>query len=226
MNHYFEVAIELICGFTALFIITKLLGKNQLSQITPFDFISALILGELLGNAVYDHDTKLTEILYATAIWGLLIYTVEFFTQKFMKTRKLFEGQPTIVIHKGNISYKDLKNSRLDINQLQNLIRQKGYFSLQEVEYAILETNGSVSVLPKSQFDVPSRQDLNLPTRPIHLPVSIILDGNILHDNMHELGVDDEWLRVQLQAHNISDPKEVLFAEWNAGKPLHVMKYN
>jgi uncharacterized membrane protein YcaP (DUF421 family) len=226
MNHYLAVAIELVFGFFALFLLTKLLGKNQLSQITPFDFISALILGELLGNAVYDHDTKLTEIIYATTLWGMLIFTLELITQKFTKTRKIFEGQPTIVIHKGKLSYKALKKNHLDINQLQNLIRQKGYFSLQEVEYAILETNGSISVLPKAQYDVPKIQDLNLPTKPVHLPITIILDGRVLHDNMKELGVDNKWLSEQLLANNISNPKEVLFAEWTIDKPLFVMKYN
>lgn len=226
MNHYVAVAIELLCGFAALFIITRILGKNQLSQITPFDFISALILGELLGNAVYDHETSLGEILYASAIWGLLMFLIEFLTQKFTKTRKIFEGQPSIVIHKGNIVYNALKKNRLDINQLQNLIRQKGYFSLQEVEYAILETNGSVSVLPKAQFDVPKMQDLNLPTKPVTLPMTLILDGRVLHDNMLELGIDKNWLNGQLQANNISDPKEVLYAEWKANQPLYILKYS
>lgn len=226
LNHYLAVAVELIVGFLALFTITKLLGKNQLSQITPFDFISALILGELLGNAVYDHATKLTEIIYATTIWGVLIFTLEGVTQKFAKTRKIFEGKPSIVIHKGLIYYKALKKNHLDINQLQSLIRQKGYFSLQEVEYAILETNGSISVLPKSLVDVPKMQDLNLPGKPVNLPMTIIIDGRVLHDNMLELGMDDEWLRVQLQANNITDSKDVLYAEWNEGKPLFVMRYN
>ena len=86
---------------------------------TPFDFISALILGELVGNAVYDHDTKLREILFAVLVWGLIIYIIELVTQKFKSTRKLLEGEPSIVIHKGNINYDSLKKNKMDMNQLQ-----------------------------------------------------------------------------------------------------------
>lgn len=225
MNHYLMSASELIFGFFILFAVTKSLGKTQFSQLTPFDFISALVLGELVGNAVYDHETKITEIFFAVVLWGVLIYVTEFVTQKVKKTRKVLEGEPNIVVHKGEIKYEALKKSKLDINQLQSLVRQQGYFALQDIEYAILETNGMVSVLPKPENDTPKMSDLNLPTQPAHLPITLILDGEVLYNNLKEVGFDENWLKKQLSKQGVSEFKEVLYAEWREDSPLYINKY-
>jgi len=225
MNHYASVTIELISGLVILFIITKILGKTQFSQITPFDFISALVLGELVGNAIYDHNTKLREIIFAAIIWGLLIYLIEFITQKFTKARRLLEGETSIVINKGKINYHVLKKSRMDINQLQSLLRQQGYFSIKEVEYAILETNGLVSVLPKAEFDTPKVGDFGLPLKPVHITVTLILDREIVYNNLKKYGLEEKWLIDELAKQGISDYKNVLYAEWKENEDVYAIEY-
>lgn len=203
----------------------KVLGKTQFSQLTPFDFISALILGELVGNAVYDHETKLREILFAVLVWGFIIYVIELITQKFKRTRKLLEGEPSIIIHKGNINYESLKKNKMDLNQLKSQIRQQGYFSIQEVEYAILETNGMISVLPKSKYDTPKVSDLNLPEKPVDLPITLILDGEVVYENLKEYGLNEQWLKQQLAKQNITDYKAVIYAEWKPNHSVYALKY-
>ncbi|KAA9030692.1 DUF421 domain-containing protein [Niallia endozanthoxylica] len=225
MHHYLSIAIELIAGLVILFIILKILGKTQFSQITPFDFISALILGELVGNAVYDNGTHLGDVLFAASVWGAIIYVVEVVTQKFKNTRKFLEGEPSIVINKGKINYNSLKKNNMDMNQLQSLIRQQGYFSIQEVEYVILETNGMLSVLPKFKYDTPKAGDLNLPSKPVNLPITLILEGEVIYNNLKEYGLNDQWLKEQLAAQNINDYKSVLFAEWQPNQPVYALKY-
>jgi uncharacterized membrane protein YcaP (DUF421 family) len=219
------IALELLVGLVLLFTITKLLGKTQFAQITPFDFISALILGELVGNAIYDHEVKIGEIFFSTIIWGTLIFLIEKTTQKYRRSRKLLEGEPNIVISKGELQYKALKKGKLDLNQLMSLIRQQGYFSISEVEYAILETNGMVSVLPKAQHDTPKMSDLNLPLKPVQLPIALILDGEVIPENLTEVGIDQAWVNNQLSMQGISNIKEVIYAEWKENQPLYVVKY-
>ncbi|MDN4073649.1 YetF domain-containing protein [Fictibacillus terranigra] len=220
------ITIEMVIGFFALFFLTKILGKTQLSQLTPFDFISALILGELVGNAMYDPDVHIWMILFAISVWGVLMYSLEMLTQKSMKFRTILEGSPSIVVRKGIIDRKQLKKNKLDINQLQSLIRQKGYFSLRDIEYAILETNGSISVLPKSDIVPATRNDLHLPDKEVTLPVTLILDGRILNENLKTAGLNDDWLRSQLLKRKINSAEEVLYAEWKKGEELLVMKEN
>jgi uncharacterized membrane protein YcaP (DUF421 family) len=216
-----QLTTELIVGFLALFILTKILGKTQISQITPFDFISSIFLGELVGNAMYDDETSIFVILYAILIWGSLVYMIEIISQKFKGTRKMLEGAPTIVIRKGLLDRDQLKKSKLDINQLQNLVRQKGYFSLREVEYAILETNGTLSILPKYQYGSPNRQDMNMHTdQQPELPVTLILDGEINMDNLSTAGISKKKLLNQIHEHGYKTVKDVLYAEMSEGKLL------
>jgi len=222
---YTKIGIELLIGFFSLLLITKLLGKTQITQITPFDFISALVLGELVGNAVYDEEIGFGQIVFAVAIWGALIWVIEWITQKFMKSRSFLEGRPSMVIHKGKINRDVLKKVKLDINQLQHLLRSKGVFSIQDAEYAVLETDGSLSVLKKPQSDTPTRRDLNLQTRPLNLAITMISDGEVIWDNLKESGFDEAWLKSNLQTLEIDDIKQVFYAEWKDGEGFYAQKF-
>ncbi|MGO4888264.1 DUF421 domain-containing protein [Anaerobacillus sp. MEB173] len=224
-TNFFHLSVELLVGFVALLIMTKVLGKTQITQITPFDFISALVLGELVGNAIYDKDIGIHYVLYAVSLWGALIYFVEMLTQKISKTRGILEGTPSIVIRNGAIDREELKKNKLDINQLQHLLRDKDVFSIREVQYAILEANGAVNVLKKSKFDQPTNQDLNVPEKPVYLPITIISDGEVMWDNVKEAGFDEKWLERQLGVHGIVKPEQVLYAEWLEGQPLFVQPF-
>lgn len=221
---YGTVAVEIIIGFLALFILTKLVGKTSISQITPFDFISALVIGELVGSGIFDKDVTTWHILYALLIWGGLIFFLELISQKFKRTRSILEGQPSVVIYKGKINRKKLKKCKLDINQLQHLLRSKGTFSIRDVEYAILESDGSLSVLNKANFDPPSRKDHNMPFKPVFLPITLISDGEIIYDNLKEAGFDEKWLKTQIASFGATHENEVVFAEWLEGEGLFVQK--
>lgn len=224
ISYISNLTIELIIGFFALLIITKILGKTQINQITPFEFISSLVLGELVGNAIYDKDVNTFYILYAVFLWALLLYIIEVITQKFKGTRSFFEGKPSILIRNGQIDFNELKKEKLDINELQSLLRSKDIFSIREIQYAILETNGSISVLKKSKYDNPTNEDLNLSEKPIYLPVTLILDGEILWDNVQACGFDEKWLKKQLHTNKISKIKQVFYAEWKKDEGLHIVQ--
>ncbi|OIJ12882.1 hypothetical protein BKP35_09960 [Anaerobacillus arseniciselenatis] len=224
-TNFFHLSIELIAGFFALLLITKLLGKTKITQLTPFDFVSALVLGELIGNAIYNKDIGLRYVLYAIGLWGSFILLLEIVTQKYKKTRGILEGNPAVVIRNGKIDREQLKKNKLDLNQLQHLLRDKEVFSMREVEYAILEANGTVNVLRKPNYEKPTKGDLNLPPKKVHLPITLITDGEVLWDNLKEAGFDEEWLQLQLASHGIVKAEQVLFAEWLEGEPLFINKF-
>ena len=98
-----SITIELIAGYIGLFFITKILGRGTISQLTPFDFIAAILLGELVGSAVFDNEVNLPHLFYGLLIWFLLVYGTELLTQKYKRTRRLLEGEPAIVIRQGKI---------------------------------------------------------------------------------------------------------------------------
>lgn len=222
---YSQILIETIVGFLCLFTLTKVLGKTQITQITAFDFIAALVLGELVGNALYDKEAGILEIVYAVFLWGLLIYITEWVTQKYKGTRALLEGRPSVIIYKGKLQYQNMKKGRLDINQLQHLLRSKEVFSLQDVEFAVLETDGTVSILRKTNAQTPTRKDLNLPPQNVELARTIINDGEVVWDNMREAGLDHDWLDQELKKQQVSSVKDVLYAEYKKGEDLHMQPY-
>lgn len=220
-----QIGIDLLLGFVSLFLLTKILGKTQLNQITTFDFISAMVLGELVGNAVYDEHVGIGKIIFAVFLWGALIYGLEFITQKWKGTRSFLEGQPTIIIHKGKILREKMKENKLDTNQLQQLLRAKGAFSIKEVEYAILETNGTVSVMKKPQYDHPVREDFKIHGTNTYLSSTLIIDGELITDNLHQVGFNEDWLQKELQKKHIHKIQDVFYAEWNPKEGLHVQPF-
>src|SRR5699024_5640025 len=121
MDSYFHIFIDSIFAFIALFIFTKVLGKTQISQLTAFDFVSAIVLGELVGNALFDKNTGITKMAFIIILWGVLLYSVEMMTQKFKGSRFLLEGKPSLVIHEGELIREELKKNKIDINELQQL---------------------------------------------------------------------------------------------------------
>ncbi|MFY4774383.1 YetF domain-containing protein [Metabacillus sp. RGM 3146] len=221
---FFRIALELVLGFICLFIISRILGKTQITQITTFDFISALVLGELVGNAVFDKDIGISEIIFAIVIWGLLIYMVEFLTQKFNATRSVLEGCPTIIIKDGKLVKENLKKEKIDINQVQHMVRSKGVFSLREIQHAILETDGSISIMKKAQYDYPVRKDFSFHPAEPSLPYTLILDGELQEDNLDEANLTKEWLMAELAKKKIFSSKDVFFAEWRQDGGLHVQE--
>lgn len=222
---YGTILFEIVGGFIVLFLIVRFLGKTQISQITPFDFISALVLGELVGNAIYDKETGFGIIIFSSAIWGGLIYLTEMLTQKSRKWRFILEGKPSMIIRRGELDWLQMKKNHLDIDMLQQLLRDKGIFSLQEVQYAILENNGGISVLKKAEADQPTLSDLNIKIEERVMPYTVISDGEILTDNLARAGVNEEWLYNELKMKKLGSPEEISYAEYVPGKELFIQKY-
>lgn len=214
MNFSFmmEVTLELVLGFLGLLFITRLLGKTQLSQITPFYFISALVLGELVGNAIYDDNINVPLIVYTLVIWAILIFFVEVVTQKFSWSRVLFEGEPSIIIRNGKIDYNQLKKDRLDITEMMSMLRCKDIFSLEEVQYGILEPNGSLSIMKKSEDSSVQRE----------LPIVIVFDREINQHHLNVCGLTEEWLIEELKKQGVDSIDKVIYAEYTQSKGLYL----
>ena len=216
---------ELITGFFILFAVVKIVGKKIINQITPFTFIASIVLGELLGNALYDEKVGIAYIIYSMCIWGILLIIVEFLGQKTRFFRRIFEGKPSALIKNGVVDYEALKKNQMNLNLLQSLLRQSETFSIREVAFCYLESNGSISILKKPKYQKTTLEDLNLIGKPVCVPVTLIRDGEVLWDELKDLEYDEPWLIMQLSSQNVSHYKEVLIAEWLEGDGLFVQTY-
>ena len=133
----FNITSEIIVGFFLLFFIVKFVGRKIIKQISPFTFIAAIVLGELLGNGLYQDDVGLFYIVYTMALWSILLFTVEFLGQKFLAVRGFFEGKPSALIKNGVIDREELKKNRMNINQLQAYLGKVKHFQYEKWPIAI-----------------------------------------------------------------------------------------
>src|SRR5690606_11356358 len=159
-----------------------------------------------------DLKVTLTQIVFASLLWTLLLYITEKITQKFVFPRKLIQSAPSFIIYKGKFDYNIMKKERLDFPEIISLLRTKDVFSIQDVDYAIFETSGNLSIIKK------------LSGNPI-LTLPIILEGKIVNDNMKYTNHDESWLLNKLQTMNIKNVKDILYAEWNANDEIYVQMF-
>lgn len=211
-NVYVQIIIELLGGFVALIVSVKIIGKRQMSQISPFDFISAIVLGELVGNAIYDKNVSLMQIVFASLLWTLLLYFIEKITQKFIFPRRLIQNAPSFIIKNGKFDYQTMKKERLDFPEVISLLRNKDVFSVQDVDYAIFETSGNLSLVKK------------LSGSPI-LTLPIILEGKIIKEHLKYTNHDENWLLNKLKSMNFESTNDILYAEWNINDEIYIQKY-
>lgn len=217
---------ELIIAFFLLFILVKILGKKIINQITPFTFIAAIVLGELLGNTLYDKKAGIFYLIYSMVLWSLLLLIAEYLGQKSLKLRLLFEGKPSVLIRNGIVNREQLKKNRMNINQLQSLLRQSETFSIREVAYCYLEANGAISIMKKSPYQKTTQEDFHKSPKQVHIPVTIIRDGELLSDELGDIGREEEWLMVQLKIHNVTDVRNVFIAEWLENDGMFVQTFD
>ncbi|MEE3896971.1 DUF421 domain-containing protein [Priestia megaterium] len=219
------LTIEIITGFFLLFIIVKFVGKKIINQITPFTFIASIVLGELLGNALYDHQIGVFYIIYSMGLWAILLFVVEYLGQKYLSFRGIIEGKPSALIKNGIVDREELRKNRMNINQLQSLLRQSETFSIREVAFCYLEANGSISILKKTKYQKTTQEDFNMSVKPVYVPVTLIRDGEVLWDEVTDLDFDEDWLRDQLSSQKVSEYKTIFLAEWLEDDGLFVQTY-
>ncbi|MGG4039085.1 DUF421 domain-containing protein [Heyndrickxia ginsengihumi] len=216
------LTIKVIVGFATLFFIIIITGRTSIYQLTPFHLVFVLVLGDFLGNTIYEDKVGIFHFLYAIGLSTFLMLGIEFMTLKNKSTRSLLLGNPNIIIRNGVMDRNLLTKNKLDVNQVLSILSQNNVFSVREVKYGILEANGQISLLLKSKYQKPDKQDLNLPESPVDLPTSLIIDGEILWDNLHELGFDQQWLDNQLTTNGYDNVKRILYADWRESEGIHV----
>lgn len=208
----FILIIRTIILYIYLIIIMRVMGKRQIGQLEPVDFVVALMISELATLPMADNRIPLIyAIVPITTLVFLQVFT-SFLELKSEGFRSILNGQPSIIIKDGLVNIEELRQLRYNLDDLLAELRQQGFFNLMEIHYAILETDGSLSVLPYSAYEPPNRKDLKLEAEDEPLPMPVILDGVVNIENLKSLGKDKYWLEKKLTLNNIKNPTDVLVA--------------
>lgn len=214
-----------LMSLVALFIVTKLIGKKQVSELSLFDYVIGISIGNFAAEMTINTDSPEINGIIAVFIFGLIAYLVSIATMKSIILRRFFIGTPTILIQKGKILEKNLKRSKMDVNDLLEQIRIGGYFNLDEVDYAIMEANGKVSIFPKGENKPATLKDLKLKVEKQSLCSNVIIDGKIMHGNLENMHKDENWLIKQLKVKG-KKLDEILLATLDLNEKLILYERN
>ncbi|WP_071459649.1 DUF421 domain-containing protein [Bacillus massilinigeriensis] len=222
---YLSIALKLVLGLVSLLFVIRLMGKKELAQVTPFDFVYAIILGGILEEAIFDHKVTIGHLLYTFALWAFLIFIVEYTVQRFDKTRPLIKGEPETLIADGEINLDVLKKEKMEMEQLRSMLRQNGVFSVQEVKYAFLEPSGHLSVMASPASSPVTPNQLGIDTPKISPSYMLVDEGKVLEKALKSMGKNVDWLEASLAEMGYENIHEIYYAEWSLQNGFYVKCY-
>ena len=221
----FIVLIRAIILYFIVVFIMRIMGKRQIGQLQPFELVIALMVSELAAMPMQNTSIPLFHGIIPIITLLVLQVLISTLQLKSEAARIAFCGKPSILIEKGKININELKNNRLNLNDLLEELRLKEYYNLEDIEYAILETGGQISIIPKSDIEPATRKDLNVKSSQDMLPVTLILDGKINNKNLKHINKDKSWLNSQLSKKNILSADQVFLALLDSkGKFVYQLK--
>ena len=193
---------------TAMFIIAKITGRKQISQLDFFDYITGITIGSIAAELATELEEPLKP-LAAMIVYGIIAVLLTLIAQKFPKSRKYINGTPTIIFDNGNLYRENMKKAKLELSEFMVMCRQEGYFNINDIQTAVFEYNGKLTILPKSNKRPLTPQDMNLTPQEAEIFTELIMDGCILHENLKRHGLDLKWLEKQLKKQNYSNADEI-----------------
>ena len=218
-----QVSYRALISLVTLFLITKLLGKKQVSQLSLFDYVIGISIGNFAAEVTIHLEAEWINGVVAVTIFGVVAYLVSILTMKSIIARRFFMGAPTVVIQNGKIIKESLKKIKFDINDLLEECRNNGVFDLTQINYALMEANGELSILLKPEYLPITPNDMKLKPEKNSLVANIIIDKKIMPNNLKQMNKDEKWLlkELKIKGYKLED---VLLATLDINDKLTIYK--
>ena len=211
-----------LASIVTLFFLTKMIGNRQVSQLSLFDYINGITIGSIAAELATSLETDAAKPLTAMVIYALATYVVSIISSKSLKFRRFSMGRPLVLMEDGRIYARSLARARVDLSEMQMQLRGMGYFNMDDVQTVVMEPNGRMSVLPRTNRRPVCPEDMGMQL-PEEKPVTnVILDGEILRENLRRTGNNEKWLENRLKELGIADPKRVFLATCDGNNVLSV----
>lgn len=220
------ILIRSIVAFLLLFLMTRIMGKKQISQLTFFDYCVGITIGSIAATMSVDQNVKALNGMMSLLIWGLFPIVLAYLGMKSNLLSRITDGKATIVIKKGKVLENNMRKNLMNSNELMLLLREKGIFEVNDVEMAVLETNGQLSVLPKTDKKPITAKDMGISLESEHGPSILIMDGKVMHKSLKNLGYPYEWLIGEINKQGANKVEEVFLAQINSKGDLYIDLYD
>lgn len=220
MNNVYVIIINAVVSFVVLFIIAKLLGKKQIAELSFTDYVIGISLGSITAEWAINYQEPWYYYAVPAVIFTILSLIVVFAGRTMPIFKKILIGTPITIISDGQIDYKNLSKSKLTINDILGMCRNKGYFDINQIAYAVFETTGDLSIMPKSNQKPIVAQDMGLTLPPPSIPQVVIIDGKIYWDGLKSIAKDEQWLLNEIGNPSKEELKGILLAMYDNGKVI------
>jgi len=217
MNEALVVLARSIIAFVTLFIFARLLGKQQVSQLTFFDYVLGITIGSIAASLSIDLESRAWPHWVGLAVWTLAVLGIQIASTKSTAAAKIFVGEPVVVISKGKLLEETMGRMRYTTGEILEQLRNQGVFDISTVEYAVMESDGQLSVLLKPEHRPATVQDLGLAPPSGGMSAQLIYDGQVIQENLQAAGVDEAWLAKRLREQGINNASEVFLASYHPG---------
>lgn len=218
------IVAKTIFMYVFVLFITRLMGKREIGQLSPFDLVVAIMIADLAAMPLEERDIHIHDAVVPIVVLAATEVLFAYITLRSDKARAIISGQSTIVIRDGHILEGNLRELRYNLDDLLAGLREKNVSNIQDVEFAILEGSGRLSVIMKSQARPVTPRDLGITTAYEGLPYPLITDGRVHYHHLDQLGLTVAWLKEELEKKGVKDPSDVLLATLDTAGELYVAK--
>ena len=226
MVEILEVIIRSLLSLATLFIATKIIGKKQVSELSLFDYVIGISIGNFAAEISLSDDIQYVNSFVAVMVFGIISYLVSWWSLKSMRMRRFFLGKPTMLVQNGKIIEKNLRKIRMNVNELLQQCRTNGNFDLNEIEYAIMESNGQVSILPKAENKPVTPKDMQLKVDKSFMCANVIIDGKVMFENLKNMNKDEQWLNKELKVKGYDSTGQILLATLDPNEKMTIYEKN
>ncbi|GAA0593605.1 DUF421 domain-containing protein [Virgibacillus siamensis] len=226
MPEFLLTIIRSILAFLLLMVMARIMGKKQVSQLTFFDYCVGITIGSIASAMAIDQNIKITNGLVGLIIMGLFPVLLAYGSMKSLKFRRLTDGKASVLIEDGKVLEKNMKKSKMNIDELMLFLREKNVFKLSDVEMAVIETNGQLSVLKKSDQQPLTAKQLGITVNMEQGPAIVIMDGKLMNKSLQSLGYSSEWLKGEIQKQGATDYEDVFLGQIDSSGNVYVDLYN
>lgn len=213
-------------AYFLVLVLVRFIGRKIIAQMTFFDFVVGMAIGSVTANLAIGKERSVLSISTVLISFAILVVLTDFLHIKSNLFKNIMDSKPEILIKNGELINDKLRKTRITLDELNMQLREKNIFNIADVEFAVIEIDGKLSVLPKSQKQPLTPSDMKIPTPYRGLTKDIIVDGNIIYENLKELNLDEKWLYSQLKAYGIQQAEEVLYTGVDTSGNLYISRKN
>ncbi len=203
-----KVILTSVFSVAAIFIITKIMGHKQIAQLDFFDYVTGITVGSIAAEMATDLEEPWKPFI-AMAVYGAVSVCLSKLANKLPKARKFINGTPTILMNNGKLYRENMKKAKLDLSEFMVMCRQEGYFDISEIQTAVFEYNGKLTILPASEKRPATPSDLGISPQKASISAEVIMDGRIMGENLSRMGLDEKWLHKRIKEQGYGSESEI-----------------